>query len=142
MQVGGGFLFCFQCACSAGSCSACAFSGTQLLQCHRVSSTQLLLAATSDDFGNEGSSVRHLSVNTFPWPGAFQQVPSVLYHNDFSATRSHCSSLQQSLDPSPGVTLLRVLYLSPRGCGCSIELLISLYMFTSHYPIDSCSLPL
>lgn len=53
----------------------------------RVSSTQLPLSPISDDFGNERSSVRHLSVNIFLWQGAFRQVSPEPYYSGFSATQ-------------------------------------------------------
>lgn len=60
----------------------------------RVSSTQLPLSPISDDFGNEGSSVRHLSMNIFLWQGAFRQISPEPYYSGFSAT-------QESLLPFP-----------------------------------------
>lgn len=60
----------------------------------RVSSTQLPLSPISDGFGNEGSSVRHLSMNIFLWQGAFRQISPEPYYSGFSAT-------QESLLPFP-----------------------------------------
>lgn len=114
----------FQYACLASSCNTHGFFSTQLLQYHRVSSTQLPLAPTSGDFGSEGSSVRQLS------PEGCFSASSTRAMSQWLPPRSHSYPLQQDLDLSPGGTLSKVLCLSRRVCGCCTRLLyISLYVY-------------
>lgn len=104
----------------------------------RVSSTQLPLSPISDDFGNEGSSLRQLSRNIFLWQGDFQQVSPEPYYSGFSATQESPSPVRsQSLKRR----FLGFSISSPGVVAAPFVCFISLYMFTFHQSICCCSIP-
>lgn len=106
--------FLFQCACSTSSCGAPGFFNTQLLQCCRVSRTQLPQAPTSVTLLMKGFLWDTSLWIAFP-EGCFSASSTRAESQGLLCLLGATLTLSKRSRPQSGGTLSRILYLSLRG---------------------------